>query len=100
LNTFFSFGGFGSDSEDRTELVRQAVEKASHKIGASISPDDVFVIGDTPLDINAGSGAGFRTVGVATGMYSVEELLAARPTMVVPDLEIGRDYFLRSTFME
>jgi phosphoglycolate phosphatase-like HAD superfamily hydrolase len=99
LNDYFSFGGFGSDSEDRTQLVRRAAEKGADRNGGSISPSNVFVIGDTVLDIDAGKRAGFKTVGVATGSYSVEQLTAAGPTFVVDDLEQGRDYFLRSTFI-
>jgi phosphoglycolate phosphatase-like HAD superfamily hydrolase len=101
LNSYFSFGGFGSDSEDRTELVRKAAEKAAHKNGGAIPPSNIFVIGDTPLDIDAGKRAGFKTVGVATGSYSTEQLLASGATMAVRDLEQERDYFLRcSGFME
>jgi phosphoglycolate phosphatase len=100
LNRFFHFGGFGSDSEDRTELVRAAARKASDKLGVSLSPSNVFVIGDTPLDIDAGKRAGFKTVGVATGSYTVENLLASGATFAVTDLERDRDYFLRSTFIE
>jgi len=100
LNSFFTFGGFGSDSENRTELVRRAAEKAAHQNGASIKPSDVFVIGDTPLDIDAGKACGFRTVGVATGSYTAEQLLASGATIAVGDLAEGRDYFLRSAFIE
>jgi phosphoglycolate phosphatase-like HAD superfamily hydrolase len=100
LNPYFSFGGFGSDSEDRMELVRKAAEKANNKNGGSISPSNIFVIGDTPLDIDAGNRCGFKTVGVATGSYSVEQLLASGATLAVADLLNGRDYFLRSTFIE
>jgi phosphoglycolate phosphatase len=100
LNRFFEFGGFGSDSEDRAELVRRAAGKAADKSGGAIAPANIFVIGDTPLDIDAGRRAGFRTVGVATGSYSADQLLASEPTIVVEDLAAGRDYFLRSTFME
>lgn len=100
LNPYFVFGGFGSDSEDRTELVRKAAVDAAAKCGKPISPFDTFVIGDTPLDIDAGNRAGFKTVGVATGSYSVEELLDSGATFAVSDLEQGRDYFLRSTFIE
>ena len=100
LNRYFEFGGFGSDSEDRTELVRKAAEKASGKIGGSIPNTNIFVIGDTPLDIDAGKRAGFKTVGVATGSYSVDQLLAAGATFAISDFEQDRDYFLRSTFME
>src|SRR5207237_8604363 len=59
LNPYFSFGGFGSDSEDRTELVRKASEKAAHKNGGAISPSYVFVIFDTPLDIDLATRCGF-----------------------------------------
>jgi len=52
LNRYFPFGGFGSDSEDRAELVRKGAEKAADKNGVSISASNIFVIGDTPLDID------------------------------------------------
>jgi phosphoglycolate phosphatase len=100
LNPYFAFGGFGSDSEDRTELVRRAAGKAAAQYGSAIPPSDIFVIGDTPLDIDAGKRAGFKTVGVGTGSYSVEQLLDAGANFAIPDFEQGRDHFLRSTFIE
>ena len=99
LNPYFGFGGFGSDSEDRTELVRKAAEKAAVRHGGSISAADIFVIGDTPLDIDAGKRAGFKSVGVATGSYSIEQLLDAGATFAVADFEQGHDHFFRSTLI-
>jgi len=93
LNRYFALGGFGSDSEDRTELVRKAAAKAAYNNGSSFPASDVFVIGDTPLDVDAGKRAGFKTVGVATGSYSVDQLLAAGADIAVADLEQGRDGF-------
>jgi len=100
LNPYFAFGGFGSDSEDRAELVRKAAAKAATRVSAQISPSDVFVIGDTPLDIDAGHRAGFKTVGVGTGSYSIEQLLDSGATFAIPDFEQGGDHFLRSSFIE
>ena len=100
LNRYFSFGGFGSDSENRTELVRKAGEAASRRHGDSIRPEEIFVIGDTPLDIAAGLGAGYKTVGVATGRYSTVRLHEAGATFVISNFEQGRDHFLRSVFTE
>ena len=100
LNRYFEFGGFGSDSEDRTELVRRAADKAADKIGTSIPPSNIFVIGDTPLDIDAGNRAGFKTIGVGTGSYSAEQLVAAGATAAVADISAGRTHFLRSTLIE
>jgi phosphoglycolate phosphatase-like HAD superfamily hydrolase len=100
LNRYFPFGGFGSDSENRTELVRCGAEKASAYMGCRPAPDDVFVIGDTPRDIVAGREAGFLTVGVATGKYSKEELKESGATVVISDFEQERDQFLRTTRIE
>ena len=100
LNRYFSFGGFGSDSEDRTELVRKAGQAASRQHGNSIQPEDIFVIGDTPLDIAAGRGAGYKTVGVATGRYSTVRLHEAGATFVISNFQQGHDHFLRSIFSE
>jgi len=98
LNGYFSFGGFGSDSEDRTELVRKAGEAAGRRHNNPIRPEDIFVIGDTPLDIAAGRGAGYKTVGVATGRYSTVVLQEAGATFVISNFEEGRDNFLRAAF--
>jgi len=100
LNRFFEFGGYGSDSEDRAALVRRAAEKAASKTGMAIENANTFVIGDTPRDIDAGRDAGFRTVGVATGQFSVEQLRSAGADFTIRNFDEGGDYFLRSTLME
>jgi len=96
LNPYFEFGGFGSDSEDRAELVRKAAGKAAARSGRPIPASETYVIGDTPLDIDAGNRAGFKTVGVATGSYSIEELIDSGATFAIPDFEQGRQQFMES----
>jgi len=86
LNRFFVFGAYGSDSPERPELTKMAVQAAGRLYGG-ITPDKVFVVGDTPLDISAARGAGAVSVGVATGKYSVEELTAAGPDHVLESLD-------------
>ncbi len=49
-------------------------------------PADVVVIGDTPLDIAVAVAGGARSVGVATGSYGVEQLLASGADAAFPDL--------------
>jgi len=100
LNRYFPFGGFGSDAESRTELVRCAAEKGATHAGQAVDPREVFVIGDTPRDIDAGREAGFRTVGVATSEYSKEALEAAGADLVLSDFERDRDQFLRMARIE
>ncbi len=74
IGVFFKFGGFGSDSEDREELIRAAISRGSKLLGYSVDNKKVFVIGDTPLDIVHGRAVGALTVAVATGYYSIKEL--------------------------
>ncbi|MGE5281676.1 MAG: HAD family hydrolase [Chloroflexota bacterium] len=77
LNRFFSFGGYGSDSADRTEVTKAALRRGSLVSGGTLADGTCIAVGDTPRDVAAGHGAGIRVVGVATGSYSVEELKQA-----------------------
>ena len=86
LNRFFLFGAYGSDSPNRGELTTLAVDKA-RTLHGELDPARVFVVGDTPRDIDAAKAAGAVSVGVATGNYSVDELVAAGGTHVLASFE-------------
>ena len=86
LNRFFIFGAYGSDSPDRPELTRLAIDKAA-KLHHELRPAQVFVVGDTPRDLEAARAAGAVSVGVATGHYTVDELRAAGGDHVLESLE-------------
>ncbi len=82
----FSVGAFGSDSADRRELPEVAIARAADAVGHRFSGKDVVIIGDTPNDIACGEHLGVRTIAVATGSYSVEELDECGPDHVFEDL--------------
>jgi phosphoglycolate phosphatase len=86
LNRFFVFGGYGSDSDDRAKLTRAAVEKAETLHGRDIPADHVFVVGDTPLDVEAARAVGAVAVAVASGKFSEEELRRSGADHVLPSL--------------
>ena len=86
LNRFFAFGGYGSDSRDRTELTKRAVQRGGEVRGEPLDPAATIAVGDTPRDVKAGHGAGIRVVGVATGAYSVEEQREAGADWPIPDV--------------
>jgi phosphoglycolate phosphatase len=86
LNRFFVFGAYGSDSPDRAELTELAIAKAT-RLHAGLTAGQVFVVGDTPRDIEAAQAAGAVSVGVATGHYSTAELQAAGADHVLASLE-------------
>jgi phosphoglycolate phosphatase-like HAD superfamily hydrolase len=89
LNRYFAFGGYGSDSPDRTELTRKALERADFVSGHTLDRDSSFACGDTPRDVDAGHGAGIRVVGVATGEYTAEELVEAGADAAIQSLVEG-----------
>lgn len=76
LHDRFSFGGFGSDSEDRAELLRVGAERGAAKLGVRREDCRVVIIGDTPKDVAAALAIGAEAVGVGTGPYSASDLRA------------------------
>jgi phosphoglycolate phosphatase-like HAD superfamily hydrolase len=87
LNRYFVFGAYGSDSPDRAELTQVAMVKAFALHGVSVGPDEVYVVGDTPLDIAAAKKIGAVAVGVARGHFSADQLAQAEPDFVLASLE-------------
>lgn len=89
LNRFFAFGGYGSDSRDRTELTKRALERGATVTGGPLDLAAAIAVGDTPRDVKAGHGAGIEVVGVATGAYGVEELTDADADWAIETVESG-----------
>ena len=90
LDGYFSFGGFGSDSANREELIRTAMERGRRFADRHLHK--IFVIGDTPLDITSGRAAGAITVGVSTGIYSYSQLQSHNPDYLFSDLVDTRSF--------
>jgi phosphoglycolate phosphatase len=82
---YFEFGAFADDSPRRNDLGPHALRRAKEKHAVEFSPANTFIIGDTPHDIECGRVIGAKTIGVATGRYSVAELAACAPTAVFAD---------------
>lgn len=83
----FRFGGFGSDAEDRTQLIRIGAERGAAELGVAFAECRVVVIGDTPKDVLAAQGIGAECLGVGTGSYSPEALLESGANWAFPSLE-------------
>jgi phosphoglycolate phosphatase len=82
---YFGFGAFADDHHDRNELGRFACERGGAHHRTTFEPIETFVIGDTPHDIACGRVFCARTVAVATGGYSMEQLAGHRPDLLVAD---------------
>jgi phosphoglycolate phosphatase-like HAD superfamily hydrolase len=86
VERYFEFGAFGDDDFDRNKLGPIALERAQAWYKTGFSPDEIFVIGDTPRDVACARAFGARSVAVATGQYSSEELAATQPDFLFSDL--------------
>lgn len=82
----FGFGGFGCDAEARGELIRVGAERGAAALGQPLERCRVVVIGDTPKDVAAAQAIGAECIGVATGSYSVADLLESGATAAFEDL--------------
>ncbi|CAM5261437.1 Haloacid dehalogenase OS=Streptomyces antimycoticus OX=68175 GN=SSPO_026190 PE=4 SV=1 [Streptomyces antimycoticus] len=60
--------------------------KAARLHGHELARSDVYVVGDTPRDIEAARAANATAVGVASGHYTAEELRAAEADHVLASL--------------
>ncbi len=83
---YFEFGAFADKHHDRNELGPLALSSARQLLGHEFPPSNIFIIGDTPRDIECGRVIGANTIAVATGRHSLEELAAHSPDHLFADL--------------
>jgi phosphoglycolate phosphatase-like HAD superfamily hydrolase len=81
-----SLGAYGSDEADRNLLVPVALGRLATQRGVTLAPEDAWVIGDTPRDLECARAARARCLLVATGRFGVAELQALEPDAVLEDL--------------
>ncbi len=86
LYEHFAFGGFGDEHLDRDDVAREALAGARTRFDGQIDPGNVWVIGDTPLDVRCARAIGAKVAAIATGWHDIEELAAACPDLVLADL--------------
>lgn len=91
---YFEFGAFADDADERNRLGPIALKRAAERLGVSMDPQHVFIIGDTEHDIACGKAIGACTVAVATGAFSTEELAKHHPDHLFEDFS-DTDAFLK-----
>jgi phosphoglycolate phosphatase-like HAD superfamily hydrolase len=69
-----SVGAYGSDKHDRNLLVPVAMARVAEQTGWQVDLNQVWVIGDTPRDLDCARAAGVRCLLVGTGKFSADSL--------------------------
>jgi phosphoglycolate phosphatase len=85
IHHYFRFGAFGEMAPTRGELAKMAVERARRE-GLIGPASRISLIGDAASDIQAAHDAGVQSISVRTGIAPLEELIAARPDILLDDL--------------
>jgi phosphoglycolate phosphatase-like HAD superfamily hydrolase len=80
----FGFGGYGDDHFHRDDVAREALKEVHSR--KQVHPERIWVIGDTPLDVQCARAIGARCAAVATGWHPLEELADAKPDLLLTDL--------------
>ena len=87
LDVYFTLGAFGDDSANRDELVPIVLERFKKQYDVPIEKENIFVIGDTPLDILCAKPHGVRSIAVATGFHTPEDLAVEEPDFLFDNFE-------------
>jgi len=86
LGHYFTLGAFSDDSSNRNFLGAVAIKRFKKRFGFIVPSHHVYVIGDTPFDIECARPHDFKSVAVATGIHSYKELTKHNPDYAFMDL--------------
>jgi phosphoglycolate phosphatase-like HAD superfamily hydrolase len=86
LFDYFRLGGYGDLHLDRDDVAREALAEVRRVLGEDFPTENVWVVGDTPLDIRCARAINARVVAVCTGWHTREELADHAPDVLCDDL--------------
>ncbi len=93
LLSFFDLdhSAFGDDCTDRNEISAKA-RRIVQEVYPSVTADEIYVIGDTPNDVRCGKSIGARTIAIASGRFSYEELAEHMPWWAMEKLTSPKEF--------
>jgi len=86
IDSYFAERFCADNYFDRNRLIEDAVRTcvANNKLS---DRKNVMIVGDTPRDMSAANAARTTSIGIASGIFSLEQLSQANATWVFPDLK-------------
>ena len=87
LGRWFTFGAYAGAGLDRADIVDVTVRRGEPIVGRDVPNEEIFVIGDTPMDISAAHAVGCTAIAVATGRLDSASLKQAGADHVLETLE-------------
>ncbi len=88
LHHFFEFGAYGDHHADRNDVAQEALNQIKQRHPSeSVAAASIWVIGDTPSDIQCARAIGANVIAVATGVYPLEDLRDCKPDYLFEHFE-------------
>jgi phosphoglycolate phosphatase-like HAD superfamily hydrolase len=91
----FRYGAFGDHFFTRDEVAHDALRQTRERLGSDFDAARIWVVGDTPLDVQCARAIGARAVAVATGVHTLSQLEAAEPDLLLADFTDAAPLFAR-----
>ena len=85
LNVYFPIGGFSEGETLRWKVIEKAAILSHRHYGVDFNGESIYVIGDTPKDIECGKILGTHTIGIANQSYSAQQLYDCGAEHVIED---------------
>jgi len=89
---YFKTGGYGQDGLKRFDIADAAKKKADMVLPRDY--DEVYVIGDTVLDIQTARHMGAKIISITTGSHSRDKLMEYQPDYIIDRFEEIKDLFI------
>ncbi|MCA9391790.1 HAD hydrolase-like protein [candidate division WWE3 bacterium] len=93
IRDYFTFGAFGSMARVRSKLIDVARQKAEAYYREGFLTDQFLIVGDAPLDVACAKEGRIKSIAVASGVFSRDDLMNAGADLVLDDL-INPEAFL------
>ena len=82
----FRVAAWGIDGQSRRSLPPVAMKRHEQLTGRVLRGEKVIIIGDTPHDIDCAKANGCRSIGVATGAFTLDDLQTSGADLAVETL--------------
>ena len=89
-----AIGGFGDSGIDRVEVARHALGLLADA-GWHYSPQQCWIVGDTPRDLLCAKALGIRCALVGTGRHAADSMAGLGADVVIANLDDARELFER-----
>lgn len=95
LSDLIQFGAFGNLARKRVDLIGVAAERAK-QAGIELVGNKLCIVGDALLDVRTAKQGKIKSVAVATGGFSLDELIAEGPELAIKSFaqEVDRNRFI------